>query len=217
MTDPFKKKREKMVETQIIARGVKDAAVLGAMRTVPRELFVPESIRDSAYHDCALPIAERQTISQPYVVAMMIEALRLSPGDKVLEIGAGSGYAAAILAEITPHVFTVERIETLAQTASVSLKNAGYDGVQVRHGDGSQGWAEEAPFDAILVSAGGPDIPASLKMQLAVGGRMVIPVGQSESYQTLTRVTRIDAENYEEEALGDVRFVPLIGEEGWAG
>lgn len=204
-----------MVKHQILARGVRDTRVLSAMAQVPRERFLPPPSKTMAYEDAPLSIGEGQTISQPYIVAFMIEALDLQPGERVLEIGAGSGYAAAVLAEIAGSVYTIERIATLAQTAASNLYGAGYTNVHVRHEDGTKGWLDEAPFDAILVSAGGPDIPESLKEQLAIGGRMVIPIGEDQTAQELVRVTRQSQEKYIREDLADVRFVPLIGEEGW--
>lgn len=209
------KRRKRFVREQIEARGVRDRLVLSAMRKVPRELFVPERIRDEAYLDSPLPIGGGQTISQPYIVAFMIEALALQGGEKVLEIGAGSGYAAAVLAEIAEEVFTVERIGQLAERAATNLSDAGYRNVHVLHADGTEGWANEAPFDAILVSAGAPDIPKSLLHQLKIGACMVIPIGRDPRAQELIRVTRLDEDEYEREDIADVRFVPLIGKEGW--
>ena len=213
--DKYAGRRSEMVKQQIYARGVRDPLVLRAMERVAREKFVPTPLKPMAYEDKPLPIAEGQTISQPYIVAFMVEALDLQPGEKVLEIGAGSGYAAAILAEIASDVYTIERIGTLAQIAASSLQDAGYHNVHVLHEDGTRGWLDEAPFDAILVSAGGPDIPESLKSQLATGGRMVIPVGTDQMSQELVRVTRLERGQFEREDLADVRFVPLIGQEGW--
>jgi protein-L-isoaspartate(D-aspartate) O-methyltransferase len=207
--------REQMVERQIVGRGVLDPAVLSAMRRVPREAFVPPHLARRAYADQPLPIGEGQTISQPYIVAMMTEAVRLRPGDRVLEIGTGSGYAAAILAEIVAEVFTVERLPRLAESARLRLAHLRYTNVQVRQGDGSEGWLEHAPFDAIVVTAGGPEVPPSLLKQLAVGGRLVMPVGSSPLVQQLVRVVRTDETTYAREGLGDVAFVPLIGAEGW--
>jgi protein-L-isoaspartate(D-aspartate) O-methyltransferase len=209
------KRRERFVTEQIEARGVRAPLVLAAMRKVPRERFVPEHLRDEAYADSPLPIGNGQTISQPYIVAFMIEALGLRGGERVLEIGAGSGYAAAVLAEIAGEVFTVERIGQLAEQAARNLESASCTNVHVRHADGTEGWIDYAPFDAILVSAGGPDVPKSLMHQLAVGGRMVIPVGSDPRAQELVRVTRVDEGEYEREDIADVRFVPLIGKEGW--
>ncbi len=207
--------REDFVATQIEARGVRDPLVLAAMRKVKRELFVPASLRADAYEDSPLPIGADQTISQPYIVAFMLEALTLRGGERVLEIGAGSGYAAAVLAEIAGEVFTIERIGPLAQQAAENLERAGCTNVHVRHADGTDGWAEHAPFDAILVSAGAPEIPKSLTRQLTIGGHMVVPVGSDPRAQELIRITRVDVDEFEREDLADVRFVPLIGNEGW--
>ncbi len=211
----MKKLREQFVSRQIESRGVRDPLVLSAMRTVRRELFVPKHERNEAYEDRPLPIGSGQTISQPYIVAFMVEALALRGGEKLLEIGAGSGYAAAVLAEIAREVFTIERIGQLAETAADNLDAAGFDNVHVLHADGTEGWIDEAPFDAILVSAGAPDVPRSLMRQLAIGGRMVVPVGSDPHAQELVRITRIDGDEYEREDIADVRFVPLIGKEGW--
>jgi len=204
-----------MVEKAIVARGVRDELVLNAMRSVPREAFLPNQLREFAYTDCPLPIEEGQTISQPYIVAFMTEALALQGGERVLEIGTGSGYAAAILAEIAADVYTVERIGQLAEKAASTLADLGYDNVHVLHGDGTKGWPDHAPYDGIIVAAGGPKIPESLKEQLKVGGRLVIPVGRDPKIQELVRVTRISEDEYRREDLADVRFVPLIGHEGW--
>ena len=213
----FRTRRLEMVERSISARGVRDDLVLDAMCKVPRELFVPEKLREFAYEDSPLPIADEQTISQPYIVAFMAEALLLKGGEKVLEIGAGSGYAAAVLSEIAAQVYTVERIGRLAETAAERLSGLGYDNVHVRHGDGTKGWPEHAPYDAVVVAAGGPQVPESLKSQLKVGGRLVMPVGSDQQVQELVRVTRLTETEYRSEDIADVRFVPLVGEEGWAG
>jgi protein-L-isoaspartate(D-aspartate) O-methyltransferase len=209
-----RKERERMVRDQIAARGVRDERVLDAMRRVPREEFIPEPLRDSAYMDGPLPIGSEQTISQPFIVARMVEALRLRPGDRVLEIGAGSGYAAAVMAEIVDVVYAVERHEKLATAARERLHRVGYENVEILHGDGTRGWPEKAPFDAIVVAAAGPRVPETLREQLAPGGRMVIPVGTTIHDQTLLRITRTGG-GFEEERLDAVRFVPLVGEEGW--
>jgi len=208
-------RRHDMVAHQIAARGVRSERLLEAMRTVPREAFLPEHLAEFAYDDSPLPIAERQTISQPYIVAFMAEALALKGGETVLEIGTGSGYGAAVLAEIAAQVYTVERIESLAANAKTRLTELGYRNVHVLHGDGTRGWPEHAPYDAIIVTAGGPRVPEALKEQLAIGGRLVIPVGSNPRLQELVRVTRVAADDYEFEDIADVRFVPLIGEEGW--
>ena len=212
----FDQLREEMVARNIAARGVRDELVLEAMRKVPRELFLPEKLREFAYEDSPLPIAGEQTISQPYIVAFMAEALMLKGGEEVLEIGAGSGYAAAVLSEIAADVYTVERLGQLAEQAAARLADLGYDNVHVLHGDGTRGWPEHAPYDAIVVAAGGPQVPESLKEQLKIGGRLVIPVGADQRAQELVRVTRISKDRYRSEDIADVRFVPLIGEEGWA-
>ncbi|NEW89257.1 MULTISPECIES: protein-L-isoaspartate(D-aspartate) O-methyltransferase [Rhodopseudomonas] len=207
--------RELMVERQIVARGVHDPRVLAAMRKVPREAFLPEPMRDLAYEDAPVPIAGEQTMSQPYIVALMMEALLLQGGDNVLEIGTGSGYAAAVLGEIAGHVATVERIATLADTAAAKLAELGYVDVHVHQGDGTRGWPPDAPYDAIVVAAGGPQVPDSLKAQLKIGGRLVMPVGADQHAQQLVRLTRLGEADFKQDRLGDVRFVPLLGAEGW--
>jgi protein-L-isoaspartate(D-aspartate) O-methyltransferase len=216
MTAPdFTKARNEMVESQIAGRGVRDPAVLHAMRTVPRERFVADYQQDQAYDDGPLPIGEGQTISQPYVVALMAAAIEPRPGDRVLEVGTGSGYAAAVLATIVAEVYTIERLGSLARKAEQRLASLGYRNVHVLEGDGTLGWADHAPYDGIIVTAGGPRIPAPLLDQLAVGGRLIIPVGPALRYQHLERVTRTAADRYEHENLEEVAFVPLIGKEGW--
>jgi protein-L-isoaspartate(D-aspartate) O-methyltransferase len=207
--------RNAMVDLQIARRGVRSRLVLDAMRAVPREAFLPEPLREFAYEDAPLPIAEGQTISQPYIVALMTEALALEGGEKVLEIGTGSGYAAAVLSRIARSVYTVERIGQLAEKASSALSDLGYRNVHVLHGDGTRGWPDHAPYDAIVVAAGGPEVPESLKAQLKVGGRLVIPVGENRRAQELVRVVRVSPDQYKTEDIADVRFVPLVGEEGW--
>src|SRR5438105_4937221 len=178
-----------MVDAQIAGRGVRDADVLNAMRSVPREMFVEAGFEEFAYEDGPLPIGERQTISQPYVVALMIEAAELKFGDRVLEVGAGSGYAAAVMSRIADRVHTIERHASLGETARQRFGKLGYDNIDLRVGDGTLGWPEAAPFDAILVAAGGPEVPPSLKQQLAIGGRLVIPIGSHERQQKLLKIT----------------------------
>ena len=206
----------KMVETQIKDRGISDARVLRAMETIPRHLFVDEGLIEQAYYDSPLPIEEHQTISQPYIVALMTQALELKGRERVLEIGTGSGYQTAILAFLADRVFSVERIASLATGARRILDKLNIYNVAIRVGDGSYGWREEAPFDAIITTAAAPDIPQYLVEQLTVGGRMVVPVG-GRDVQTLYKLTR-SIENPEEiiqEDLGGCRFVSLIGESGW--
>ncbi|WP_426957014.1 protein-L-isoaspartate(D-aspartate) O-methyltransferase [Muricoccus radiodurans] len=207
--------RDRMVEEQIARRGVQAPAVLAAMRTVPRESFVPEELRRHAHEDRPLPIAAGQTISQPFVVALMAEALALRPTDRVLEVGAGSGYAAAVLSRLAAQVHAVERYAELAASAAGRLRELGYDNVELHIGDGTTGWPAAAPFDAILVSAGGPAVPPALTDQLAPDGRLVIPVGETPGDQRLLRVTRNGPATLSQEDLGAVRFVPLIGAQGW--
>jgi protein-L-isoaspartate(D-aspartate) O-methyltransferase len=212
----FDSLRQAMVEHQIAGRGVRDERVLEAMRTVPREAFVPEPLAEQAHDDTPLPIGAEQTISQPYIVALMAEALEIRPGDRVLEVGAGSGYAAAVLARLAGEVYAVERHESLAREARERLAGLGIQNVQVAHGDGTLGWAEHAPYDAIAVAAGGPEVPPALLEQLAVGGRLVIPIGPEPRTQELVRVRRQGGRTVRED-LGPVRFVPLIGAQGWGG
>jgi len=213
--DEFEKARERMVDLQIVRRGIKDPRVIAAMKKVPRHLFVSESLRSQAYEDHPLPIEEKQTISQPYIVALMTEALQLKGHEKVLEIGTGSGYQTAILAELADKVFTIERIPLLAEKARKRLEELelGYKNIVYRIGDGTLGWPEEAPFDGILVSAAAPSIPQPLIDQLAMGGRLIIPVGDRLS-QELVLVERVP-EGIRKSFLGGVRFVDLIGKWGW--
>ena len=211
----FSQQRESMVRRQLAARGLRDPNVLAAMGRVPRERFIDADMQAFAYNDGPLPIEAGQTISQPYIVARMVELARIVPGDRVLEIGAGSGYAAAVMAAIAARVFTIDRIDRLAALARGRFESLGYDNIEVRTGDGTQGWPDAAPFDAIVASAGGPGVPDVLKAQLAIGGRLVMPVGESLHYQQLVRVTRMDAHRFETEAMDHVAFVPLIGAYGW--
>jgi len=201
--------REAMVERQIAARGVDDPGVLAAMRAVPRHVFVPPDAAPFAYDDRPLPIGHGQTISQPFVVAFMTAAAELDPSDRVLEVGTGSGYQAAVLAEIVGEVWTIEILAPLAERAERDLRESGYDRVHVRTGDGYRGWPEEAPFDAIVVTAAPDHVPEPLLEQLASGGRLVIPVGGAS--QEILRITRT-ADGFERESLLPVRFVPMTGE-----
>jgi protein-L-isoaspartate(D-aspartate) O-methyltransferase len=203
-----------MVSDQLRRRDISDPLVLDAFARVPREAFVPDSLVEHAYEDAPLPIGNGQTISQPYVVAMTVQALLLRGPERVLEIGTGSGYAAAILGAMVRDVETVERIEDLARTAAERLARFGFTNVHVHHGDGSLGWPPGAPYEAIAVAAGAPRPPPSLLDQLAVGGRLVLPHGGSD-HQRLVRITRRSSTTFFEEDLGDVRFVPLVGAEGW--
>ncbi|MHC5026148.1 MAG: protein-L-isoaspartate(D-aspartate) O-methyltransferase [Planctomycetota bacterium] len=216
VTDSYAEQRRRMVERQIEARGVSGERTLEAMRTVPREQFVQTHLVEFAYEDAPLPIEEGQTISQPFIVALMIDALDPQPGDRVLEIGAGSGYAAAVLSRVVREVYAVERHESLATRVRERMGRLGYPNVSLHCGDGTLGWREHAPYDAILVSAGGPEVPESLLQQLAIGGRLVIPVGTDLRSQELLRIRRTGEHAYEEDRLGRVQFVPLIGTEGWA-
>jgi len=209
----YEGRREKMVRAQIEVRGIHDPAVLRAMRKIPRHRFVPEAFQGQAYDDGPLPIGHKQTISQPYTVAVMSEALGLTGKERVLEIGTGSGYQTAILAELAEWIYSIERIPELAQSSRTILDELGYDNVAIRVGDGTRGWKSEAPFQCILVTAGAPRAPEPLLKQLAEGGRLVIPVGDPYT-QTMTRVTRRDQE-FITENLGAYRFVELIGEYGW--
>jgi len=206
----FQKLRDQMVEEQIIGRGVRDPKVIEAMQKVPRHKYVPENLQSLAYDDTPLPIGEGQTISQPYIVAYMTEALELKGGEKVLEVGTGSGYQAAVLAEIAKEVYSIEIIESLALSADERLKRLRYRNIQVRHGDGYQGWPEHAPFDAIIVTAAADHIPQPLVDQLKVGGRMVIPLG--EWYQELVLIKKRPDGTIEKHHLIPVRFVPMTGE-----
>ncbi len=207
--------RHAMVERQLAGRGIHDPAVLAAMEEVPREAFVEVGDAAAAYMDGPLPIGAGQTISQPYVVALMIQALHLRPGDHVLEVGSGSGYAAAVAGRIAAEVDAVERHELLVGRSRASLDRLGYANVHVHLGDGTLGLPDRAPFDAILVSAGGPSVPEALRRQVRVGGRIVIPVGREATFQDLEAVTRRGEDEWHVESLGAVQFVPLVGAEGW--
>lgn len=216
--DRYKKQRKKMVDSQVRSRGIKDERVLQAMEKIPRHLFVDEGLLNQAYDDNPLPIGERQTISQPYIVALMTEALQLTGKEKVLEIGTGSGYQAALLAELADRVLSIERIASLASKARNILESLNYFNVLIWVGDGTYGWKDESPFDAIIVTAGAPAIPDTLKDQLAVGGKLIIPVGDRHT-QTMMKLTRLsdDPDDIKIEDLGGCRFVNLMGEHGWKG
>jgi len=209
----FKRPRENMVTTQIDARGVHDLRVLEAMRKVPRHLFVGEALQDQAYGDFPLPIGEGQTISQPYIVAEMTQGLELTKDDRVLEIGTGSGYQTAILAELAFRVYTIERIRGLFIKARKVLDQLGYHNIVARCSDGTIGWPGESPFEAIIVTAGAPEVPEKLVQQLTIGGRMIIPVGDRFS-QTLLKIHKLE-DGVHKTDLGGCRFVKLIGEHGW--
>lgn len=211
--DDLAQKRFDMVEKQIKARGIKNPLVLEALKKVPRHKCIPPSLLEAAYEDTPLPISHGQTISQPYIVAVMVEAAEIKPGDVVLEIGTGSGYAAAVVAEIAKQVYTVERVELLGIEAIERFKKLGYNNIEVKIGDGTLGWPEKGPFDAIIVTAGAPVIPSSLTKQLKEGGRLIIPVGDA-IMQHLLRIRKKNGRLIQE-ILDAVRFVPLIGKEGW--
>lgn len=205
--------RDRMVQEQIIARGVTDARVVAALRKIPRHVFVDPGIVNRAYDDCALPIGEKQTLSQPYMAARMSEALALSGGEKVLEIGTGSGFQTALLAELCFNVFSVEKLRALSRRARALLDQLDYHNIALHVGDGTIGWSEHAPYDAIIVTAGAPQAPRPLLDQLAVGGRLVIPIGDEQS-QTLTRLVRTRT-SFKKEQLGECKFVKLLGKYGW--
>ena len=209
----YQRLRESMVKNQIEARGITDPNVLDAMRKVPRHLFVSDALMDQAYADHPLPIGEQQTISQPYIVAHMTQALALGPDDRVLEIGTGSGYQAAILAQIVFRVYTIETIRSLHMRARKLFDQLNYSNIVTRYGDGTNGWKDESPFDAIMVTAGSPDIPAPLVSQLDVGGRMVLPVG-GRLTQEMVKLYR-DEDGIHQTTLGGCRFVKLVGDYGW--
>ena len=212
----FQSARGRMVDIQIAQRGVRNPQVLTAMRSVPREEFVLPGYQEFAYEDAPLAIGEGQTISQPYIVALMLEAAELKPADRVLEVGAGCGYAAAVISRIAAQIYAIERIAPLADAAQQRLQRLGFRNIALRSGDGTKGWAEHAPFDAIIVSAGGPETPDALKRQLTIGGRLIIPVGNEERRQTLLKIVRCGEREFEQETLAAVLFVPLIGAHGWA-
>lgn len=203
-----------MVEKHILSRGIKDSATIKSLLAVPREEFVPLALRRHAYDDSPLPIGEGQTISQPYIVALMTSSIQLSPYDTILEIGTGSGYQAAILSRIVKKVYTIERIPELGEHASNLFKELGFSNIEVKIGDGTLGWKEKGPFDAIIVTAGAPQVPQYLKDQVKVGGRIVIPVGDTLS-QRLLLLHKVSEQEWREQVLESVRFVPLIGDQGW--
>lgn len=214
MTD-FASERETMVERQLRRRGITEVEILDAFRTVPREAFVGQGYAHLAYGDHPLPIEAQQTISQPYIVALMIQAAGIKPGDKVLEVGSGSGYAAAVISRIAARVIGVERQHALVEIARERLTRLGYDNVTIVEGDGTRGWPDEAPFDAILAAASGSHVPQPLVDQLAEGGCIVMPLGEPGWVQELVKVTKGPDGKLVRDKLGGVRFVPLIGEEGW--
>jgi protein-L-isoaspartate(D-aspartate) O-methyltransferase len=214
MTD-FVAEREAMVEQQMRRRGISEKPILEAFMAVPREAFVSDDQAQLAYGDHPLPIGAGQTISQPYIVALMIQAARIGPGDRVLEVGAGSGYAAAVISRIGAKVIAIERQGDLAEAARERLRRLGYDDVEIVEGDGTKGWRDKAPYDAILAAASGSHVPEALIAQLAPGGRLVMPVGDPGGVQELIKVTKQPDGILKQENLGGVRFVPLIGEEGW--
>jgi protein-L-isoaspartate(D-aspartate) O-methyltransferase len=212
----FTSARQRMVEQQLAARGIRDERVLDAMRQVPREAFIAAELAEFAYHDGPVPIGEEQTISQPYVVALMMEAAAITASDQVLEIGAGSGYVTALLSRMAHKVYAIERHARLAAEAATRLRQLGCDNTEILCADGTEGWPVAAPFDAIIVSAGSPEIPEALKGQLLIGGRLVIPVGLGGRGQMLTRLIRQSEDAFESKPLVPVSFVPLIGRYGWA-
>jgi len=214
MSHDYNLSRERMVKNQLIARGIKDKRVLQVMGKIPRHLFIEDALYGEAYNDHPVPIGEKQTISQPYIVALMTEALELKGDENTLEIGTGSGYQTAILAELSSRVYTIERIKSLLGNARKLLSQLGYDNILFKAFDGTLGWKEYAPFDAIMVTAGAPHLAKPLIDQLADNGRMIIPVGDRYS-QELMKVVRKGSE-FEQESLGGCRFVNLIGAHGWA-
>ena len=214
MTD-FAAEREAMIERQIKGRGITDTAIPDAFRAVPREAFVGTDYARLAYGDHPLPIDAGQTISQPYIVALMIEAAQIGPGDSVLEVGAGSGYAAAVMSRIAAQVVGIERQSDLVSITAERLRRLGFDNVRIVEGDGTRGWARGAPYDAILAAASGSHVPDSLVGQLKTGGRLVMPIGDPGGPQHLVRIVKQADGSLARSNLGAVRFVPLIGEEGW--
>jgi protein-L-isoaspartate(D-aspartate) O-methyltransferase len=210
--DPYAEARERLVQEGIVGWGVSDPNVIEVMGRVPRHLFVPEDYLDQAYENHPLPIGYGQTISQPYIVALMTQELGVTAGDRVLEVGTGSGYQAAVLAELGVQVYSIEIIQPLADSARERLQSMGYDGVELRNADGYDGWPEAAPFDAIIVTAAPDHVPPPLLAQLRIGGVLVIPVGPVGDYQELWRIVRIGEDKYESASLGGVRFVPLVRE-----
>jgi len=211
----FEKERDQMVNEQLIPMGIKEAAVLEAMRTVPREQFVAAGDEDLAYMDGPLGIGQGQTISQPYIVALMAELLELTPEKSVLEVGTGSGYAAAVLSLIAKDVYTVERHASLAKQAETRFQSLGYDNIHVKIGDGTLGWDRYAPYDSILLSAAARHVPQALKAQVSIGGVMVLPLGIGKTEQWLVKITKTEADTYATRHVCPVRFVPIIGKDGW--
>ena len=216
MIPDWSAERKKMVDEQLRGRDITDERVLAAMLQIPREEFIPIESRVLSYADDPVPLDYGQTVSQPYITALMAQSLKLKGTETILEVGAGSGYAAAVLSRIAREVYAIERHDSLARKATRRLEELGYENVHVRTGDGTQGWQEKAPFNAILVAAGAPQVPETLKGQLAIGGRLIIPVGSVLCMQTLRKITRVSDNEYHDENLGAVAFVPLIGEHAWA-
>jgi protein-L-isoaspartate(D-aspartate) O-methyltransferase len=214
MFNEYSAKRQKMVETQLLPRGIKDSRVLEAMRKIPRHLFLDEALWPEAYEDHPLPIGEKQTISQPFIVAVMTEALKLSGNEKILEIGTGSGYQAAILAELAEQVYSIERLPAIAKRARKMFDELMYSNIVITIGDGTLGWKEHSPYDGIIVTAASPYPPKTLLEQLKIGGRLIIPMGD-ELTQDLTLYIRDSETEYSKESYGSCRFVKLIGEQGW--
>jgi len=213
MTDPYRIERERMVKTQLKKRGIRNSRVLEAFKRVPRHHFIPKKLADQAYADGPLAIGESQTISQPYMVAIMTQSAEIVPGNRVLEIGSGSGYQCAILAELGAEVYTIERIPALCEQARKTLRRLNYQDIHSRAGNGTLGWEEEAPFDAILITAGAPEIPKPLLDQLVIGGRLVVPL--EEDYSQVLYIVRRSKEGFHRERGERCTFVPLIGKHGW--